>query len=106
MSWTNPARSFFNVGRWFGGRGSPTEMTWVIDRRDGERWVEYGRRSSRHEAEETVARLVSEGRGDAATYRVSDRPADADGSYLVLRWVLLGFVVCAGLAFLLSVVLR
>jgi hypothetical protein len=52
-----------------------SDLPWVIDHRDGKRWVEFGRHASRREAEAMVARLVSRGRGESSSFRVAYRPA-------------------------------
>jgi hypothetical protein len=98
--------SIWGASRWLGHREPDHELPWVVDQRDGGRWVEYGRYASKHEAESFVARFVADGRGEASGFRVQTRPIGTDRSAGVLRAVGIGLLACAILATVLFVTWR
>jgi hypothetical protein len=65
--------------------------------------VEFGRHASRPEAEAIVARLIADGRGDASSLRVANRPISDDSSGRLLGLIVIGLVASALLAVLLVV---
>ncbi|MGE5225863.1 MAG: hypothetical protein ACM3OO_03210, partial [Planctomycetaceae bacterium] len=83
-----------------------SDRSWVVDQRDGDRWVEFGRHPTEAEAEAAVRRLVSDGRGDASSFRVTTRPVQADEARRVLEFVLHGLVACAVVAVVLVLTWR
>jgi hypothetical protein len=82
----------YGVARWLGRLQPRSDLPWVVDRLEGDHWVESGRHASREEAEAMRSRLVASGQGDTRSFRVSERPTDADESGPVLRWILVGLV--------------
>jgi hypothetical protein len=74
MSQANPLRAGHFFTRWLGRPRSRSSLPWVIDHREDGRWIEYGRHVSKSEATSVVTRLVAEGRGETASFRVVKRP--------------------------------
>jgi ABC-type nickel/cobalt efflux system permease component RcnA len=95
MSVSHPSRSFWGLGRWLGHRRLRSDLPWVIDRRDGDRWVEFGRYASKGEADQVVTRAVSDGRGHESSFRVTFRPVEPDEARPVLVVIFVGLAICA-----------
>jgi hypothetical protein len=98
--------SIWGAARWLGHRERDDELPWVVDQRDGGRWVEYGRYASKQEAESFVRRFVANGRGEASGYRVQARPIGTDRSAGVLWAIGIGLLASAILATVLFVTWR